>query len=196
MNFPITNLLLSAIFIFSFIEANIRIGVTTDSRYVGEREVAWRIKIAGEQLGWTVLVDENEGQEIQHLKDLEYVICLLPRNVFLNPHCPNYLTIFHPFDFFDKEQVLLPLYEKYDGYLLTIDAQKNSKIFRRLNYKEVYTIPFYPSIYAIDYKEPAPSALVTMIAVWSNRFYDEKFKKLYALLSQTCLVKFYGINKH
>jgi hypothetical protein len=77
-----------AIFVTTFcfnLHAHMQIGVVTASNYVGDREVAWRIKIAGEQLGWTVYLDEDEGRQVQHLDHLDFVICMLPNNEYLNP---------------------------------------------------------------------------------------------------------------
>lgn len=188
----------SLIFGFIFIanlQANVRIGVATASSYVGDREVAWRIKIAGESLGWEVLLDEDNGRHLQD-QQLDWVICMLPNNEFHNPNCPNYQVIFHPFWYLDDERKLVPFYEKYDGYLLTINDRETIENSLRLSGKEFHYIPFYPSVYSLPYREVALNNLVTMVPVWSNRITDKKFRTLYKLLSQTGFVKFYGVSRN
>ncbi len=172
-------------------DAAIRMGIASDSTYCGERELAWRIKIAGESLGWTVFLDEERGSKIQEMQDLDWVICVLPNNQFLNPYCPNYQTIFHPFNFLDKQRKLLPFYEKYDGYLLTIEDRES--ISR--GGKPFHCIPFYPTVHSVPYKEVPLNNLMTMLPVWSNRVTDVKFRILYNKLSRDGSVSFYGLNK-
>lgn len=187
---PLVYAIISAVICCVNVQAHIRIGIASASNYCGERELAWRIKIAGENLGWTVLLEENEGRQLQNIEDLDWVICLLPENPFPNSRCPNYLTIFHPSNYLNRERSLLPFYEQYDGYLLTIQAEK-----MRAN-KELYSIPFYPSVHSIPYQEVALNNLVIIIPVWGNRLIDPKFRILYKLLSRTGLVRFYGVERN
>lgn len=125
------------------LEANRSIGIVTSSAYVGERETALRIKIAAENLGWTAYLDENEGSEIQYLK-LDWVICMLPKNKFFNPFCPNYLLVFHPHGYLDKKRQFLQFYEKYDAYLLTINDRETLAHSLKLKNKEFHFVPFIP----------------------------------------------------
>lgn len=190
------SLLIFAALNFDPLLANVRMGLSTASNYVGDREVAWRIKIAGEMLGWTVILDEKNGLNIKGMKDLDFVISLLPNNNAINPFCPNYQMIFHPFWYLDDHRQLLPFYEKYDGYLLTIkDRESIAKGFKA-KHKEFYYIPFYPSVYSIPYCEVPLDSLVTMIPVWSDRYTDQKFRSLYRYLSDSHFTKFYGVNKN
>lgn len=178
------------------LQANIRMGVVIASNYVGDREVAWRIKVAGEQLGWTVIIDENEGRQLQNREDLDWVICLLSNNHFTNPHCSNYLTVFHPFWYLDSGRKFYPFYEKYDGYLLTINDRETLAEALEAKNKDFNFIPFYPSVHSVPYREVVFNNLVTMIPVWSNRITDVKFRTLYKLLSQTGCVSFYGVYRN
>lgn len=181
---------------FSFqLHSETCIGLATASNYVGDREVAWRIKIAGERLGWTVFLDEDNGKGLQSL-DLDWVICMLPNNEFFHPSCPNYLMVFHPFWYLDEERRLLPFYERYQGYLLTINDRETIKNGLWLKGKEFEYVSFYPSVYSVPYREVPLNNLVTMIPVWSNRLTDKKFRSLYRLLSKTGSVKFYGVHKN
>lgn len=169
------------------------IGVVTTAAYIGDREVAWRIKIAGERLGWKVTVDESEGYNTYHSK-LDWVICMLPNNQLTNPHCPSYLLVFHPHNFLNKKREFLPFYEKYEGYLLTIhDRDSLEKGLKKSN-KEFHAIPFYPTVFEVPYRKVDPKELVVMIPVWGNRFKDPNFRALYKLLSQSGFTKFYGPN--
>lgn len=173
--------------------AHIRMGIASSSEYCGEREIGWRIKIAAEQLGWTAILDEKEGNDIKRLTDLDWVICLLPRNVVnRNPKCPNYLTIFHPFNYLDGLRRLLPIYRRYDGYLMTIDC--NSVCHPKT--QSLNAISFYPSTFAVPYTKVELNNLVTMIPVWSERLHDARFRTLYNLLSNTGKAKFYGTCKN
>lgn len=177
------------------IEADPKVGIITASNYVGDREVAWRIKIAGERLGWTVFLDEDQGKQIKDLP-LDYVICMLPDCQNFNPSCPNYLMVFHPFKYLDDKRKLKPFYKKYDGFLLTInDREIWQDPFTLIN-RAFDFISFYPSVYNIHYKKLELNNLVVMIPVWSNRLTEYKFKELYGLLSQSGLAKFYGVNRH
>jgi len=192
--FFISSLIL-AVALFDNLQANIRMGVAISSRYVGDREVAWRIKIAGEKLGWTVYLDENEGCQLQKIEQLDWVICLLTNNKYFHPGCSNYLTVFHPFSYLDEERKLLPFGEKYDGYLLTINDRDTIENSLQQKNKEFHFIPFYPSVYGVPYREVVLNNLVTMIPAWSNRLHQVKFKKLYKLLSESGIAKFYGVKK-
>jgi hypothetical protein len=177
-------------------EASSRVGIVSSSGYCGEREVGWRIKAAAESLGWTVFLDEDQGSFIQEMKDLDFVICLLPENTFTNPYCPNYLTIFHPFNFLTEKRHLLPFYEKYAGYLLTVHDGQSIEEGLKLKNKPFHYTSFYPTVHHVPYKEVVLKNLVTMIPVWSNRLNDKKFRSFYKLLSRDGLVSFYGINKN
>ena len=186
------------VFLIFFIDAhaNIHMGIVSNSGYCGERELAWRIKIAAESLGWKVYLDERKGRNLKKIKDLDFVLCLLPYNRHLKPNCPNYLTIFHPFNYIDKEGNLESFYDQYDGYLLTIKQNESITNSLKKKKKEQVCISFYPTVQRIEYKKIALNNLVTMIPVWGNRLTDEKFKNLYKLLSQTGFVKFYGVDRN
>ena len=181
---------------FFNIHANVRIGIVTAWNYVGDRETAWRIKIGGESLGWTMILDEDEGRQVQNMEDLDLVICMLPINEFTNPYCPNYQMIFHPFWYLDDERKIAPFYEKYDGYLLTINDRKTLEDGLRLKNKDFHFVPFYPSVHNVPYRELALNNLMTMIPTWGDRLDGEEYKRLYKLLSRTGLVTFYGVHKN
>ena len=181
---------------FISIHAGTRVGIASDSNYCGERELGWRIKIAGESLGWTMVLDETRGKALCEKDDLDWIICLLPSNVYTSTHCPNFLTIFHPFNYLDANRVLLPFYEKYDGYLLTIKDKESVENSLKPKGRELYSITFYPTVQEVPFTEVALNNLVTMIPVWSNRLTDVKFKTLYNLLSQTGFARFYGIKRN
>lgn len=194
LSYILANFCLIAMIFFSHLGAN-QIGIITHTDYVGDREVAWRIKIAAENLGWTVFIDENEGRQIS-TQQLDWVICMLPNNAFLNPHCPNYLMVFHPFNYLDNHREFFPFYERYDGYLLTIHDRDSLENSLKLKNKDFHYIPFFPSLYEIPYDEVELNYLMLMIPVWSNRLNDPKFKRLYRLLSETNVTKFYGVHPH
>lgn len=177
------------------LQATIRVGLVTSSGYVGDREVAWRIKIAGKKLGWKVYLDEKAGVELQQRK-LDWVICMLPNHQLFQPSCPNYLMVFHPFNYLDSERKFNAHSSKYDGYLLTINDRKTLKAGLKEKNKEFHHVRFYPTIYSIPYKKLPLNNLVVMIPVWGNRLADPKFGELYQLLNQSGFAKFYGINKH
>lgn len=187
------NLVIFGLAFFGPIQAEVCMGIVTASNYVGDRETAWRIKIAGENLGWTVFLDEDEGRTI-HNKKLDFVICMLPNNNFFNPHCPNYQMIFHPYWYLDEQRRIVSFYEQYDGYLLTINDRES--LAAGFNNKKFHYIPFYPSVHGIPYRSLELNNLVTMIPVWGERLNDEKYRKLYRMLSQTGFVKFYGVHKN
>ena len=46
------------------LEANLQMGIIISSNYVGDREVAWRIKIAGERLRWTIFFDKKKVRKL------------------------------------------------------------------------------------------------------------------------------------
>lgn len=173
-----------------------RIGIISDATFCGEREVGWRIKKAAESLGWEVFLDEKKGRILRKIKNLDWVICVVPRYKSIQLKCPTYLTIFHPFSFLDEEGKLLPLHEKYDGYLLTIDPPEGFESNLKALKKEPFHLPFYPTVQNIEYKKLSPNELTTMIPVWGNRLNDEKFKKLYASLGKSGFARFYGINEN
>jgi len=181
-------------FVFINTESKVQMGIITDSKYVGDREVAWRIKVAAERLGWEAHIDESGGKNLR-MKKLDFAICMLPNNTFTS-NCPIYLMIFHPFQYLDKNRLLLPFYEKYDGYLLTIHDRDIIRKTAWHKKKVFHFIPFYPTIYSTPYRELDFRDLVVMIPVWSNRLNDPKFKALYKLLSDSETAKFYGIQKN
>lgn len=177
---------------FLLAEANIRMGVVSDSQYWGEREVGWRIKLAGESLGWTVFLDENRGCDLRKIKDLDWVICLLPNNNSFMPICPNYLTIFHPLHYLDEDRKLISKYERYEGYLFTIKNGESIGEFFKLRNKKLHATDFYPTVHPVPYQKILLNTLMTMVPVWGNRIMDKKFKSFYQLLSETGVVSFYG----
>jgi hypothetical protein len=119
---------------------------------------------------------------------------MLPRNNFTTNSCPNYLTIFHPFNYLNPKRKLNHFYEKYDGYLLTIrDRESLIESFRNRD-KKFYGISFYPTVQNCSYKELELHNLMVMIPVWGNRLSDPKFQTLYSLLSQSGFAKFYGVS--
>ncbi len=185
---------LCSVVLFSFYKPKIRIGIISDSKYCGERELGWRIKIAAENLGWVAFLDEHRGSDLKKIKNLDWVICLIPDNRRFYHNSSQFLTVFHPFNYLEPEGTLRPFYEKYDGYLLTIkqpDAFERS--FQSKN-RRLFSLPFYPSLQYVEYKEVALDSLMTMIPVWGDRLIDEKFKKVYKALSREGFTKFYGIH--
>ncbi len=194
----VTVLLCIIVFIVSVVNVSgtVRMGIISNTEYCGERELAWRIKIAAQSLGWDVFLDESRGRNLLKVKDLDWVICLLSNNYYTRKDCPNYLTIFHPFEFLDKEGKLLPFYRKYNGYLLTVNRKESIETSLREENKGFFSVPFYPTIYPVAYKKLELNHLMTMVPVWGNRLMDEKFKTLYKRLSQTDQVKFYGVHRN
>lgn len=188
-------LILALALLTANLHATVRMGLVTSSGYVGDREAAWRIKIAGEKLGWKVYIDEKEGAELQH-KKLDWVICMLPNHNLFHPSCPNYLMVFHPFNYLDGKKRFNAHSSKYDGYLLTINDRKTLKAGLKKKDKKFHHVRFYPTIYNIPYKELSLNSLVVMIPVWGNRRVDPKFIELYQLLNQSGFAKFYGVEKH
>lgn len=176
-------------------EPSRRIGIVTSSNYVGDRETAWRMKIAAERLGWTVLLDEWQGYQIRHMK-LDWVICMLPGNKFFNRLCPNYLMVFHPFGYLNHERKFLPFYQRYDGYLLTIHDRETLADSLKQNNKEFHCIPFFPTVFSVPYQRLSFDNLMTMIPVWGDRVEGQKYQTLYRMLSQTGAVKFYGVHRN
>lgn len=168
----------------------VRIGIISDFAFCGEREVAWRIKRAAESLGWKVFLDERKGFALQKINNLDWTISLVPTQVPL-PKCLNYMAVFHPFGFLDHENKLHPIFEAFDGYLLTIQPQFFDTAFRSQT-KKFFHIPFYPTVQPIPYKKVALNDLVTILPHWGNRRNGNRYKTLYRLLSESGFVKFYG----
>lgn len=173
-----------------------RMGIISSASYCGEREVGQRMKIAGENLGWQVFLDENEGRDLASVPDLDFVICLLPKNDYFYPNCTNYLTIFHPFNYLDATGKLLKFYEKYDGYLLTISKPEKFDLFFRIRKKKLFTLPFYPTLQSIPYNKSPLNSLMAMVPVWGNRRSDPKFLSLYELLDRSGFTQFYGSQRN
>jgi hypothetical protein len=172
--------------------ASMNVGIITHSDFVGDREVAWRIKIAGEKLGWNVFLDENEGFHLNY-HDLDCVICMLPFKKKPTNLCPCYLVVFHPFNYLNDRREFNSECENYDGFLLTINDRESLK--RGLNKigKKFHNISFFPTVYSTPYKQLLLNNLVFSIPVWGNRSSNIKFKYLYELLGKSNFTKFYGI---
>lgn len=185
--------LFCALFVLNELDA-VKIGIISNAGYCGEREIGWRIKIAAEKLGWTAILDEQEGRDIYKKKKFDWVICLMPYNRYENRYCPTYVTMFHPFNYLEAGRTLNPFYDKYDGYLVTVQNTIDMENAFLAQNKKLKMLRFYPSIYELPYKKLTLNNLVTMIPVWSNRLTDEKFKHLYYLLSLDGLTSFYGIH--
>lgn len=184
-------LLVIAVIIWADLHA-IQMGIITASNYVGDREVAWRIKRAGERLGWKVFLDEDRGRTLNY-HELDWVICMLPDSQLSDLPCPNYLMVFHPFNYLNEKRRFLPFFEKYDGYLLTIHDRGTLEFGLKRAHKKFHYISFYPTVYVVPYKELAINDLMVMIPVWGNRLEDPKFGILYKLLNDAGFAKFYGI---
>jgi len=188
-----TKILILAATFGATLQANIHMGLITSKNYIGDREVAWRIKIAAERLGWTVFLDEEGGQQLKLLK-LDWLISMLPDNNVFSVLGLNYLMVFHPFYFLNEERRFKPFYEKYDGYLLTINDRETLREGLKLKNKEFHYVRFYPTVYDVPYKKLKLNNLVVMIPVWGNRISDPRFGTLYKLLSQSGFAKFYGLS--
>jgi len=192
--FPLLFILVfAASFIYVRNHKKVRIGIVSDKNYCGEREVGKRIKLAAESLGWEAILDEKGGSKLKKIKDLDWIICLLPWNKHTYKKCPSYLTIFHPFNYIDSKKRLQTFYEKYDGFLLTINPTEALKNSIQLINKQLLPTHFYPTVQYVEYKKVPLNELMTMIAVWGNRYKNEKFKKIYRALSQSGFTRFYGI---
>jgi hypothetical protein len=176
--------------------SNTRIGIISDVSYCGEREVALRIKIAAESLGWEVFVDEQRGRKVKKIRGLDWTICLLPNNKYYNKYCRNYVTLFHPFNYLNEQGKLDPFYERYDGYLLTIRSTESLKDLLSKKNRPFFSTPFYPTVHPVDYKLVVFNNLMTMIPVWGNRRTDDKFKQFYRMLSQGGFTQFYGVHEN
>ncbi len=174
------------------------IGIISDDTYCGERELAWRIKIAAENLGWKAILDEKRGCHLKKKKGVDWVLCMNPRHERYNKHSHNYITLLHPFEYekLKKKPNCCPFYERYNGYLLTITPKEDLKIFLQSKNKPFFSVPFYPTLQYVEYMKVPLNTVMTMISVWGNRLGDEKFKRLYSLLSQGGFTKFYGVNDH
>jgi hypothetical protein len=168
-----------------------RIGIATRASFYGERELSWKIKLAAEQLGWEAFVDEAEGIGLQQIPHLDWVICLVPRNPYRTPGCPNYLALFHDVGFFDEKGQLFSFYENYEPYLLTIPQDRFARAFP-VNEKLLFSMPFYPSVQNIPYQPLPLHNIATMMPVWGNRLKEPKYIALYQMLSESGWVKFYG----
>ena len=59
-------ILIITITAFIKLQAQFHLKLIIPDNHIGEKEVAWRIKIASERLGWVVTIDENEDHQIQH----------------------------------------------------------------------------------------------------------------------------------
>lgn len=171
------------------------IGVITQIGFVGDREIAWRIKIAAERLGWEVSLNEESGGTLNE-EPLDFTICMLPNNECFNPSCPNYLLVFHPFWYLNEERKLMPHYMRYDGYLLTIPDRETLEVGLKENNKKFYHVPFYPSVYQVPHRINKFNFLTVMIPVWGNRKEDEKFRTLYSMICRTGIAKFYGVDRN
>ncbi len=170
------------------------IGILSDNQYCGERELAWRVKRAAENLGWKVIFDEERGRFLKRKRGVDWVFCIAPQQKRFNKYSKNYVALFHPFAYEEPEIKRVPFYERYDGYLLTINPEEGFKTFLETKNKQLFSVPFYPSLQYFEYMQVPLNHVMTMIPVWGNRIKDEKYKRIYSLLSQGGFTKFYGIN--
>lgn len=181
-------------YVFQLNESCPCIGIISDDKYCGEREFAWRVKIAAENLGWNVILDERRGRFLKRKRGLDWVLCITPQQRRYSKYSNNYVALLHPFAYQEPEIKCRPFYERYNGYLLTITPEEDFKTFLQLKNKQFFSVPFYPSLQYVEYRQVPLNSVMTMISVWGNRLEDEKFKRLYSLLSQSGFTKFYGVN--
>lgn len=167
--------------------ATVRMGIITDGNWVGEREVAWRIKRAAEVLGWEVFLDETQGEQIFHMNDLDWTVHLVPAKKFSKGL--HYRAVFHEFGFLGFEGKLRPEYDHYDGYLIGIKSGFFNEAIR--SHKKPFTL-FYPTLQSIDHVKVELNYIVTIFPAWGHRLKEKKYNTLYQLLSQSGVVKFYG----
>ncbi len=191
--------LLSLCSFFLHKQPHICIGIISDNTFCGERELAWRIKHAAENLGWKTFLDENQGHGLKKKKGLDWVICTVPQHRQYSRYSHNYVTLLHPLSLnqtlYERKHKHSPqFHEKYDGYLLTINPGKEFEDFLTAKKNHFFSTTFYPTLQHTGYVKVPLNNIVTMIPVWGNRLEDEKFKALYSLLSEGGFTKFYGIN--
>ena len=170
-----------------------RVGIITSKYLKGDLEVAYRIKIAGERLGWNVIVDENEGEGLRNTTlDFSIITTHLANPRFLSRNHPNYFIIYCQKDFCKMNGDLKNEYRDYDGYLLTIDKTDFSNFISRKSNLIAPSIPFYPTAYATPYETVSPLNLTYIVPTWGNRISTPTFQILNKLLSQDGFTKFYG----
>ncbi len=170
-----------------------RVGIITLKILKGDVEVAYRIKIAGERLGWTMIVDENEGEGIRNTSlDFSIITTHVAKPRFLSRNHPNYFIIYCQKDFCKMNGDLENEYRDYDGYLLTIDKTDFSTFTSRKGNLIAPSIPFYPTAYATPYKPVSPLNLTYIVPTWGNRINRPSFRQLNKLLSKDGFTKFYG----
>ncbi|NDE82208.1 MAG: hypothetical protein EB051_01130 [Chlamydiia bacterium] len=130
----------------------------------GDLEVAYRIKIAGERLGWTVIVDENEGEELRNTSlDFCIITARTVNPTSLSSNHPNYFLIYCQRNFCDINGDLKKEYGNYEGYLLTIDRTNFSKFTSFKSNQITPSIPFYPRAYSTTYQQVNPVNLTCII---------------------------------
>jgi hypothetical protein len=187
-----TQLLIVCMALNSRVYTELNVGIIVDSAYIGDTEAAWRIKIAGENLGWKVCVDERRGSQIENQK-FDCVICLIPYKKKSNYSYPNYLAVFAPHTYLNNERSFNSFSEEYDGFLLTINDRDNLKECLEKKQKKFHFMTFYPTIYNVPYKKVPLNNLVFGLPAWGNRVKDSKFQNLYQLLNDSGFTKFYGV---
>jgi hypothetical protein len=177
--------LILSILVFPFhLIANIRMGIIAPKGFIGEKELAWRIKRTAEGLGWQVFLDEHDMNRLKNHKHLDFVLSLfMSKNIKKNSF--NYL-ILSTCNFFEAD-VFRRISKGYDGFLL-IDDPKKYELGQEFPY-----IIFYPTVEETPYLRVALNDLVTLLPAFGNRRDDPKFRNLYSLLDQSGFTSLYGM---
>ncbi|MCX6988657.1 MAG: glycosyltransferase [Chlamydiae bacterium] len=170
-----------------------KVGIITSSNMYGDLEVAYRMKIAGERLGWIVVLDETNGEGLRNIPlDFAIVTTGFEKVRFRSIDYPYYLVVYQKVPFFDDHGFLHDEYADYNGYLLTIKKDGLFGFDPDKMHPILPNIFFYPTAYSTPYQPVTLCHLAYIIPSWGNRAISRRFRDLYDRLSRDRFSRFYG----
>ncbi|MGG6293190.1 glycosyltransferase family protein [Leptolyngbya sp. AN02str] len=152
-----------------------------------ESELAQRIEIAAQRLGWQALALRSPVEILHFAPD--FVLALHHNSQKLWPF-PTYGCMWNPPAFFDGVDVAIQTILNYDGYLIAsrpIEAWLDHQLQSHL---PTLKAPFYPSCFRTPYQSPSLEnpRLVYLGSNWDG----DRFLSLFQLLDRLDFVDIYG----
>ena len=160
--------------------------------FYGERECAYRMKLAAEHLHWTAKICDNTSS-LDPDDQYNWMLTLVP-GISLPCSVPNhYLVLYHPtYHYFDLNGHLKQEYLPYDGYLATYQETEILLQDVQDHKKHLYPKPWYPTVHYRPYRKVMPTRLFYFVGTWGDRLFHTRYQTLQRMLAEQKYTNFFG----
>lgn len=168
-----------------------KICVLTRKKFYSEMEGAHRLKRAGENLNWEVLIRDFEDATINEIPDLDWIMHLVPGSRKFTS-ARNYLAIYDYNWMFDSKRKFKKGFLSFDGFLMTMNERDQIAEDLYDSGNPIHYITWYPTVQKTDFNYSNASKLIYFLCVWGNRLTDKKYREFNQYLDKQKYAVFYG----